>query len=113
MANKENKRKLTFEEKCLVAITAGCVGGIGAAVGLYAGFLHKLKLQNSEALDKSLKELDGALKEQDKHNGDSYDKYLNMFLNYICGKSEKVRDVLLEEGVISGPGWGLPLKNEE
>lgn len=103
MANKETK-KLTFEEKCGIAITAAAIGGTGALVGAYAFFLHKQKVKYDETMDKFVEQNDVARK---------CDAYLNSFLNYICGKSEKVRDVLLEEGILKGDGWGLPIGEED
>ena len=103
MAKKE-KKKFTFEEKCILALTAAAIGGTGAFVGAYAFFLHKQKIKYDETMNKLVEQNDASKK---------CDAYLHSFLNYICGKSEKVRDVLLEEGILIGDGWGLPINNED
>lgn len=104
MAKKEKKDKMALEDKCTIAITASVVGLSVAVGGMYAYFMHKQRVKSDETFDKI------AENSYIAHNAEAY---LNTFINHICGKSEKVKDVLIEEGIIIGDGWGLPIKEED
>lgn len=102
------KKKLSFDAKALITVAGIGVGATGVMGAMYYVYLRGLKKQNAEALDKIVE----SFTEDRGENAHACDRYLHGFINYICGKSEKVRDALIEEGVIEGEGWGLPLKND-
>lgn len=108
MAEKIKKKKMSSDMIVMLTIIGTAVGGIGALVTMYYAYLRGLKKQNAEAFDKIV---ESATEDREK-NVHSYDAYLQGFINYICGKSEKVKDTLIEEGIIEGEGWGLPLKKD-
>ena len=112
MAEKiKKKKKMDSDTIATLTIIGTAVGGIGIVVALYYAYLRGLKKQNAEAMDKTIDRIMEAEENKEK-NTLAYEVYLHGFLNYICGKSEKVRDALIEEGVIEGEGWDLPLKND-
>lgn len=104
MANKEKKEKMALEDKCAIAITAMVVGVSTSMIGIYAYYMHKQRVKSDETFDKIAENSSVAR---------NCNEYLNGFINHICGKSEKVKAVLLEEGIIYGEGWGLPIKEED
>ena len=110
--NIKKKKKLSSDTIATLAIIGTAVGGIGVVCALYYAYLRGLKKQNAEAMDKTIDRIMESAEEDKEKNKLAYDVYLFGFINYICGKSEKVKDVLIEEGVIEGEGWGLPLKKD-
>lgn len=108
MAEKNKKKKeLSFDAKALIAALALGAGATGVMSMIYYAYLRGIKKQNGEALDKITESMT-----KDHDTARTCDAYLHEFINYICGKSEKVRDALIEEGVIEGEGWNLPLKSD-
>lgn len=105
--NNKKKKELSFDAKALIATVAVGAGATGVLGMMYYVYLRGLKKQNAEALDKIVESTT-----KDHETARACDVYLHEFINYICGKSEKVRDALIEEGVIEGEGWDLPLKND-
>ena len=105
--NNKKKKELSFDAKALIATVAVGAGATGVLGMMYWVYLRGLKKQNAEALDKIVESTT-----KDHETARACDVYLHEFINYICGKSEKVRDALIEEGIIEGEGWGLPLKND-
>lgn len=108
MAEKIKKKKMSSDTIVTLTIIGTAVGGIGVLVAMYYAYLRGLKKQNADALNKIA---ESAVK--DHETARACDVYLHEFINYICGKSEKVRDTLIEEGIIEGEGWGLPLKKDD
>lgn len=104
--NTKKKKRLTKEGKEFLTFVGLTAAGIGGVVVLYGSYLHYLKSKFNVEVEKIYG------KECAYRERREYDAYLNHFIQYICGKSDKVKDVLLEEGIIEGEGWGLPLKND-
>ena len=102
------KKKLSFDAKALITVAGIGVCATGVMGAMYYVYLRGLKKQNAEALDKIVEST-----VKDHETASACDVYLHEFINYICGKSEKVRDALIEEGIIEGDGWGLPLKKDD
>lgn len=114
MAEKiKKKKKMSSDTIMTLTIVGTAVGGIGAIVALYYAYLRGLKKQSAEAMDKTIDKIMESATEDREKNKLAYEVYLWGFLNYICGKSEKVKDALIEEGIIEGEGWGLPVKEED
>lgn len=112
MAEKiKKKKKMSSDTIATLTIIGATVGGIGVVVALYYAYLRGLKKQNAEAMEKIIDRIMESEEDREK-KALAYDVYLFGFINHICGKSEKVKDVLIEEGIIEGEGWGLPLKKD-
>lgn len=110
MAEKNKKKKeLSFDTKALITVAGIGAGATGVMGVIYYMYLRGLKKQNGEAIDKVV---ESVIEDREK-NGNVCDVYLLGFINYICGKSEKVKDTLIEEGIIKGDGWGLPLTKDD
>lgn len=107
MAENNKKKKMSSDTIMALTLIGTAVGGVGALVAMYYAYLRGLKKQNAEALDKIVESTT-----EDNKMARARDVYLHEFINYICGKSEKVKDTLIEEGIIEGEGWGLPLKKD-
>lgn len=105
--NTKKKKRLTQEGKEFLTFVGLTAAGIGGVVVLYGSYLRYLKSKFNVEVEKIYD------KERSDRERRDYDAYLNYFIQYICGKSDKVKDVLLEEGIITGDGWGLPLKQED
>lgn len=107
MAENNKKKKMSSDTIMALTLIGTAVGGVGALVAMYYAYLRGLKKQNAEALDKIVESTT-----EDHKTARARDVYLHEFINYICGKSEKVKNTLIEEGIIEGEGWGLPLKKD-